>query len=226
MLILNNKIASTLTTVFALSVLSLAVANKSAVAANIVTNGSFESPDIPTPSFKIFPSIPGWSLSPGSKGIGIEVQDNIAGKPFEGNQFVELDSNGVTGIFQDLATVIGQKYKLEFAFAPRQGVADNRLNIFWGDNLVDSLSANGAGAAKTKWQTFAYELVATSTTTRLSFNDLDEVSNNAGAYLDDVKVTAIPEATKVPEPATVLGLLAIGMVGATSLRKQHQKPTY
>ncbi len=60
----------------------------------LVVNGGFEQPDIPRVSFRILGSLPGWTLSPGSRGTGIEIQDNRAGAPQFGDQFVELDSNG------------------------------------------------------------------------------------------------------------------------------------
>lgn len=203
-----------------LGFLPLTLATKPAAAVNLVTNGSFESPDIPTKSYRFLSSIPGWSLVTGSKGR-IEVQDRVAGSPFDGFQFVELDSTAVTGIFQDLATTVGQKYELTFAFSPRPTVAQNILNINWGGNLVDSFSASGVGFSNTNWNTYTYELVATSATTRLSFDNLNEISNSFGTYIDYVSVTSV---TTVPEPASIMGVLALGTVGATSLcKRQKQK---
>ena len=217
MAIFTKKLSSVIGAALVGSILPMTLAsNPAAATTNIVTNGGFENPNIPGGSFGIFPGIPGWSLLPGSRGSGIEVQDNVAGSPFTGNQFVELDSNGVTGIYQDLATDIGQTYKLEFAFSPRPGVAQNITNIKWGGSLVDTLSASGVGLPNTNWKTFSYDLVANSSITRLSFDNLTELSDSLGSYIDDVKVTA------VPEPASMLGLLAFGAFGATSLIKRKQ----
>lgn len=197
------------------------MATKPATAVNLVNNGSFESPDIPKNTFKFLSSIPGWSLLPGSKGR-IEIQDRVAGSPFDGFQFVELDSSAVTGIFQDLATTVGQKYELTFAFSARPKVAQNLLNIKWGGNAVDSLSVSGVGFTNTNWKTYSYDLVATSATTRLSFDNLNEKSDSLGSYIDYVSVTSV---TAIPEPASIMGVLAVGIFGTTSVMKhKQQKP--
>jgi Protein of unknown function (DUF642)/PEP-CTERM motif len=225
MTILNTQLGLKICTALFLGVLPLSVAVKPAAAivpqstpTNIVTNGSFENPKLNNGGWGLFNSIEGWNVLEGSQG-NIEVQNNAAGKAFDGNQLVELDSTGVSGIFQNLATVIGQTYKLEFAFSPRPGVAENTLNVKWGDKLVDTLTANGASLGETMWKTFTYNLVATSTTTRLSFDNFGEKSDSLGTYIDKVSVSA---AQSVPEPASVVGLMAFGAIGAGSLRKRKQ----
>ncbi|WP_062295106.1 PEP-CTERM sorting domain-containing protein [Nostoc piscinale] len=201
-----------------LGILPLSVATKPAAAINIVQNGGFEQPDIPTGTFKIQNPIPGtWTLTPDSDpNAGIEVQDNVAGSPYEGNQFVELDGTAVSGIYQDLTTVVGQAYTLSFAFSPSPDVADNRLNVYWGGNLVDNLFASGVGKTNTDWKTYAYNLIATSTTTRLRFDNLDELSDGLGPYIDDVSVTP------VPEPLT-MGGLTIGLGFGAFLKNRYGK---
>src|SRR5262245_23780566 len=77
----------------------------SVAAQNLVVNGSFERPTIP-PGGIFFPSIPGWRLA---FGPDIELQTAIF-YPFDGNQYVELDSNANSGIFQDLPTVPAETY--------------------------------------------------------------------------------------------------------------------
>src|SRR5436190_23899338 len=73
-----------------------------AAAANIVVNGGFEDPALPTDWWDVFGSIPGWTTA---FGPGIEIQNLNWGLPYEGNQLVELDSYASTGIYQDLTTV-------------------------------------------------------------------------------------------------------------------------
>ncbi|MEH2003914.1 PEP-CTERM sorting domain-containing protein [Nostoc sp.] len=189
-----------------LGALPLTLATKPAAAVSIVTNGGFEQPAIASGSFTIQNPIPGWSLtSDSAPDAGIEVQNNVAGSPYEGNQFVELDGNAVSGIFQNLATTVGQTYKLEFAFSPRPGVEDNRLNVLWGGNTVANLVANGAENYDTAWTKYVYQVVATSKITTLRFDNLNEFSDTLGTYIDNVSVTA------VPEPSTMGGIaLCVG----------------
>lgn len=202
----------------ALGLLSFGVSARPAAAFDLVSNGSFEDPSLPTPSYNIYDSIPGWQLLPGSQS-GLEVQNNVAGSPYSGQQFVELDGNAVSGIYQDLATVVGQVYKLTFAFSARPGVADNKLNVTWGGVPVAALLANGAGLADTQWQTFSYDLIATSSTTRLSFDNFGEQSDSLGSYLDAVSVEE--SAAAVPEPTTILGALVAG--GVIGLRSKFKR---
>lgn len=202
----------------ALGALALGVASRPAAAFELVTNGDFEDPSLPTSSYGIYGAISGWQLLPGSQS-GIEIQNNVAGSPGSGQQFVELDGDGVSGIYQDLTTVVGQLYKLTFAFSARPGVVDNKLNVLWGGVPVAALLADGANLGDTQWQTFSYDLLATSTTTRLSFDNFGEQSDSLGSYLDAVSVQESTAA--VPEPATVLGALVAG--GLVGLRSRRQR---
>ncbi|AFY33067.1 DUF642 domain-containing protein [Calothrix sp. PCC 7507] len=224
MAFLIKKLGSFVATASALTVLPMVLAKPAAAkpvpVTDIVTNGSFENPQLGYGSWGTFNSIEGWNLLSGSDNHGIEVQNHAAGNPFDGSNLVELDSYGNTGIFQDLATKAGKKYKLEFAFSPRAGVSENLLNIKWGDKLVDTLSANGAGLSDTLWKTFSYNLVATSNLTRLSFDNFGSKSDSFGTYIDKVSVTSV---TAVPEPASIMGLLAFGAFGATSVCKRKQQ---
>lgn len=240
MAIFTKKLSSWIGTLSALTVLPLAVAKPAdasslAPGLNIVTNGSFEDIEktvhFNQKGWDVFSSIEGWTVSAGSlysakngNGItGIEVQNGVAGKALDGKNLVELDGNGNTGIFQDLKTKVGKKYKLEFAFAPRANIKENILNVNWGDKLVAKLTADGTDNEQKKWTSFSYELLATSAITRLRFDNFGSKSDTFGTYIDNVSVSKI---TPVPEPASILGLLAFGAFGATSLRKgKDQKVT-
>ncbi|HLO85192.1 MAG TPA: PEP-CTERM sorting domain-containing protein [Nostocaceae cyanobacterium] len=219
MITLSKKISMMLGTALISCLLPLTFNAKPAAAANLVTNGSFEEPNIPRRSFRIFPSIPGWGVEFIGASGGIEIQDNIAGSPFDGDQFAELDSVGQSLIYQDLQTVIGQTYKLQFAFSPRPGIPQNILSVKWGDVALDPISASGVGLPDTQWKVFTYDLIAKSAITRLSFDNRLEIANGVGTYLDAVSVTSV---TPVPEPTSMLGVLGISAVGATSLLKRKK----
>lgn len=220
MIKLRKNIRTILGAALVSCILPLTFNTKPATAANLVANGSFEEPNIPTNSFALFPSIPEWSVEYSNPFFGaIEIQNNVAGSPFDGNQFTELDAVGQPRLFQDLQTVVGQTYNLQFAFSPRPGVLDNNLSVRWGDVLLDPISASGIGLTNTQWQVFNYELLATSAITRLSFDNRLETLNGLGTYLDAVSVTAI---TTVPEPNSMLGVLVISAAGTTSLLKRKR----
>jgi hypothetical protein len=150
---------------------------------NIVTNSSFESPNVPYGMWGQGTSIPGWQAAYGK----IEIQDHALGSwPAHGSQHVELDAQGPSGIYQDLATTPGATYRLRFAFAARPGTgpSENVIGVVWDGQPVDTLTTGSS-----TWVYYTYTVVASGATTRVQFNDLG-VPSTQGTFLDHVTVTA------------------------------------
>ncbi|XXY50943.1 DNRLRE domain-containing protein [Sorangium sp. So ce269] len=150
---------------------------------DIVTNGSFEAPNVSTGSSSLYSSISGWQAAYGQ----IQIHDHASGmSPAQGNQHAELDASSSSGIYQNLTTIPGATYQLRFAFAARPGTnaSQNVLGVVWGGQPVATLTTGSSA-----WVTYTYTLVASGTTTRLQFNDLG-ISNGLGTLLDDVRVVA------------------------------------
>ena len=193
-----------------LSLLFLSFATLSLRASNIVVNSSFELPALSNPSWSPFSTIPGWSLA---SGPAIEVQNHVAGNPFDGNQFVELDSTAESAIFQELPTIAGVQYYLSFAFSPRPGVAVNSMGVLWGGSPVTTVNATGTGLLDTSWTVYTFTVLATQTTTRLQFSGLGP-SDTLGEYVDAVSVET------TPEPSSVL-LCFGGLLFAAARYRKH-----
>lgn len=184
---------------------------------NLITNGSFELPDIPFGSFAIYPSgaVPGWSHEPrpGTTSAGIEVQDHRSGDPdpSAGDQFAVLDSDGPSKIYQDIATSPGSAYELSFLYsaAPNTSAAQNHFNVSAGDSSVEIGPLSSAST--TVWVPYTIDFVATDATTRIAFLDLgpeESPGNGLGAYLDLVSVVEIvntpPDCSAVAPDRTTL----------------------
>ncbi len=193
---------------------ALLVCGSPAHASSILINGSFEEPNIPTGTFQVFSSIPGWTTTFGS---GIEIQDNVAGSPFDGDQFVELDSFNNSGMVQAIPTVIGQMYNLSFAYSPRPRVsaASNGIDVFFDGALVTSLT--GSGGTQTNWTVFNFMVTATGTSSPLEFRATG-ISDSLGGYLDAASFSP----RVVPEPFTLL-LLGTGLAMAGVKRYRQRK---
>jgi len=182
-------------------------------APNLIVNGSFEQPNIP-PGFQILPSIPGWShqARPGTTSSGIEVQDHTAGLPAAGagDQFVELDSNGPSRIFQDVATSPGSTYRLSFIWSPRPNTAAAENNFRATAGPASAVFGPLAGGPQTSWAGGSLSFVATSASSRIEFLDLGPEQaggGGVGAYVDlvVVELTNSPPGcgAVAPSPATL-----------------------
>ena len=181
----------------------------SSAQANVIVNGGFEAPNIAPGTFSVFAAIPGWTLVAGHS---IEIQDHIAGSPFEGDQFVELDSFDNSSMQQLVPTTALQPYTLSFAYSPRPGVAaaSNGISVFFNGGLVTALATSGIGLPDTAWTVYSFTVVPTTATSSLVFSATG-VSDQLGGYIDDVRLVA------APEPVT-LSLLALGLAGVAARR--------
>jgi hypothetical protein len=182
-----------------------------ASAANLVTNGSFEANAMPNGSWSIFSNLTGWTGAP-----NIELRDNVAGAAYDGLNFVELDTTGNSGMFQDIATTAGAHYSLSFAYSPRPGTGNtNDINVLWNGSLLQALAGTNVGGAN-NWSVYTLDVVGgAGATSRLAFNAAG-ISDSYGGSLDAVSLTSA-----VPEPQTYALLLAgLGAVFFLSRRRK------
>jgi hypothetical protein len=203
----------TIRSVFSFLAVSSLLVLASPAHAGLITNGSFETPDIPTGTFAVFAAIPGWSTS---FGPGIEVQDHVAGSPYDGDQFVELDSFSNSGMMQaSIPTVLGNPYLVSFAYSPRPGrsAADNGIDVYFNGGLLISLATNGIGLQDTSWTVYSFPVIATGATSSLEFRAVG-LSTSFGGYLDAV------DAVGAPEPSTLL-LLCAGLATMRAYRRRR-----
>lgn len=175
--------------------------------ANLITNGSFEMPNQASGTWSVYGSIPGWTTT---LGPGIEIQDHVAGSPYDGDQHVELDSHNNSGMLQQIGVTPGGLYDLSFAYSPRPGVAatSTGIEVWFGGLLIDTVAASGIGLQDTNWTIHSYTVSPAGSLVSLEFRAVG-TSDSYGGYLDDVQLTPT-----VPVPgAVVLGALGTSLVG-------------
>lgn len=179
-----------------------------ASAATTFTN-TWDSVDFGSgPGYIILPAYEGWTAVAG----GIEIQyNNVAGAPYSGENFVELDAN-FNSTMERL--IDAGAYTLSFYYSARPGIPSSSNGI---DVLLNGLSiynVTGAGTGSTNWMlnTVNFSLAAPGS---LRFAAIG-TSDSLGGYLENVSLAAA-----VPEPATwAMMLIGFGVVGFGMRRRK------
>ncbi len=211
----------------ALFLITALVSMGSAHAANLLTNGSFEDPNIvATNNYALFGSgstaITGWTV------VGADTQltpDTYLGLvASDGRQWIDL--TGIygydKGVRSDVvATTIGQTYNLTFALGNYVPFGTSSLSVSINGGPASSFTNLVNGIGPMDWENNSLTWVANAATAQITFLGLENgaLSNNAGIGLDNVGFAAAP----VPEPETYALMLAgLGAVGVAA-RKRKSK---
>ena len=206
------------------------VSSANALGANLLTDGSFESPTVPAAGFSNFgtgATFGGWTVVGPQASIvsGSFAQNGISFPAEDGVQWVYLTGDGSNrseGVQQSVATVPGHSYLMSFWV----GNVNNPGGIFGTTSTVD-LMINGAShgtftnscttcTATQAWEQFTTSFVASGATTMVTFLNGDGPTDNSNG-LDNVVLTG--QAAGVPEPAT-LTLLVLGLAGTLWSRRR------
>ena len=190
-----------------------------AVNANITVNGSFElgtdpNPGPPNGYMRVNPGethITGWTVTDGTIdyfGTLWQASDGTRSLDLSG----PIDQAG--GVQQDLTTVIGTTYLVQFDMAgnPARGpeIKSMRVAAIGIDEQTFTFDTSGIDWPEDSdnmgWTAKSWSFVADSSTTTLKFLSLDD--SGYGPALDNVSVTVIPA-----PGAILLGSLGAGLVG-------------
>lgn len=190
----------------------LAVCSFAAQAQNLVVNGSFEQvsgSNMQAPgTWGIYSGILGWTGAP-----NIEVRDSIAGNAQHGSNYIELDTNNNSGMFQ---TITGNGWhELSFWFSARERVAagSNGIGFNFG-SLSGQVLTNVAGAPSGNvWQQYTARVLLNGPTSLMFYGT--GRSDSLGGSLDNVSVTAVPE----PESYAMM-LAGLALMGTIARRRK------
>ncbi|MEH2241464.1 PEP-CTERM sorting domain-containing protein [Nostoc sp.] len=204
------------------------VGNAQEADATGLINGGFEQPVVS--SNKSWDSIdaslvPGWKTTATDNKIEIQTRRLFHAGALGTDQYAELNANQVSSLYQDVDTTAGSTMFWRFFHEGRQGIDTMRLSIIdlaTNNTLFSQLYSTD----NTAWVEYQGATVATGGKTRWQFDSVSAAGGNPtiGNFLDEVYFAEKPpEGFKtVPEPASVLGLLAMGAFGILSTRKRKQ----
>jgi PEP-CTERM motif len=193
---MNRSIKMVLTAMVAAMGLAVGISGP-AHAAELVTNGSFETGDFT-----------GWTLSGNTGFTGVECPGVGFAGPGNGACDAFLGPVGSNGtLSQILTTIPGTVYQISFDFQPDGGNPSFFSAVWDAQPPLFSVTNPPASA----YQVLHFSAQATTPTTSLSFNFRDDPGF---LRLDSVSV-------RVPEPGTV-ALLSIGLAGLLWWRRKVQ----
>mgnify|MGYP006280927853 CR=1 FL=1 len=172
-------------------------------------------------SWDVWGSLPGWTTTDGA-GIEVQTRGTVGGvTPFEGDYYVELDSDPTDRDGQTNSTMVQSLelgsglYRLSYAYQPRtNSQGDNILSVSVdGVELanLDRRSGDGQG-----WVMYYADFsVDEAGPTAISFA-AQGTDNTLGAFVDGV------ELSQVPVPAA-LPLMGSGLAGLAYLARRRRR---
>ncbi|MGQ2984951.1 T9SS type B sorting domain-containing protein [Flavobacterium sp.] len=159
-------------------------------------NYSFESPPPPAPTtFPVFlnhNAVQGWRTTASDQMMEFWVVPNYENVPsYDGVQFIELNANLVSGVYQDYGTPQPTVFNYGFAHRGRQGT--DTCQLLAGPPGGPYTPVHTATTGNTAWvyYTGTYTVPAGQTTTRFIFQSVSSVGGvSVGNYLDAISFTA------------------------------------
>jgi choice-of-anchor C domain-containing protein len=189
-----------------------------AARADIVTNGSFEF-GTNNPALGDFATIPGSSSSiTGWTVVGSVDWINGYWQASNGTHSVDMNGLALGGVEQSITTVIGQAYRLTFDLSANPDHLDSQPDSrqlkatagAFSDFFNYSFNVPPNSHGNMNWASYFLDFTATSTTTVLSFNSTSGQNCCFGPALDNVAVTAVPEASTWA--MMILGFAGVGFI--------------
>ncbi|AWG24190.1 fibronectin type III domain-containing protein [Flavobacterium kingsejongi] len=159
-------------------------------------NNDFEFPDItsgsPYPTFMNHNIVPGWRTTASDEMMefwNTPNYENVAA--YSGTQFIELNANVVSGIYQDYETPLTTVFAYGFAHRGRQGTDTCQLQAGPPGGPYVTVATVSTGNTAWSYNTGTYTVPAGQTVTRFIFQSVSSVGGaSVGNYLDAINFTA------------------------------------
>jgi choice-of-anchor C domain-containing protein len=202
-------------TVFASAAIAAATLLGPVAQANILSNGGFEDTGFTTPfSFTTINAgstdLSGWVIEAGS----VDLINNYW-QPASGHFSLDLNGNSAATISQQFATTIGQTYIVSFDMAGNtDGAEDKNITVGVTGGYTFGFSVAGKSHSEMGWESKGFTFTADSELSTITFQG-DSANTYYGAALDNISVSAVPEADSY-----AMLLAGLGLVGFIARRKK------
>jgi hypothetical protein len=207
--------------------------------ANVLTNGSFETPATAAGTFTNYAvgstGLTGWTVTGPSGGCGVSTvsgtfsQGGVTFEAEDGSQWLDLTGDGCNtteGVAQTVTTTSGDKYQLSYWIGNTTGGGifgtTSTASVFLNGSATAAFTDTNSTADSTglNWEEFTHTFVAGSSTT-LDFVNEDPGSDNSNGLDNVVLLDEGPATIGVPEPLT-LSLFGAGLAGAAAMRRRKK----
>lgn len=219
--------------------LSVLLGTVGSAKAQLITNGSFETPATTSGTYSEFHSgsmgITGWTVG-GPVSVHLTNTNFTEGSgnilffnSADGLNSVDLTGTANTGansIFQTVTTIPGVPYELTFSVGVTGGSVNydspSRIEVFAGDNSLGVFTNSNVPTAgnPANWESFTVGFTALASSTTIKFVNATPTVGNGGnnfAGLDNVSLQAVPEPTSL----AIFGLATLAG-GGVYLRRRKQ----
>lgn len=200
----------------------LFLASATLAQAQILVNGSFESPSLSaTLDFSGAFSFAGWSgVAPSTGGSAGIVVGNGGVAPAAGIQHFSLNGGNPSDrgyIEQAFATVPGASYQVTFSVGRAGGGQSLSVDAVVSYSGVPAASGSFLPPASVGYAPRALNFTAAGGSAVLRFSDTSGSNSISDLYLDNVAVSLVA----VPEPAAWVGLAGLGALGVAAWRRRR-----
>ncbi len=164
---------------------------------NLLTNGSFENPNLGLAKWGVTDQMEGWTSENNQFEVWNDGFEGIAAK--DGVQQVEIDSER-GAIYQSIQLEENQIYELSFHYELRDHYNyRGGIEVHWNDQLVDTIEPGNGEAG-----IYTYEVVGTGGNDTVKFKATDTSHSTVAGILDKVELTDTGKAVAAPvDPAPV-----------------------